>query len=263
MIKVQKAGELAKEDFQFITIYGDTGSGKTTMAAKSCKKPLILLTEPNGRSSIIAANKNADVIQITSVDDLSDAFQYVREEFVKAKKAKQPKPWDWIIMDSFTDAQKLLYDAIFQLKAQSGNKNPNEIKMADLEKIGTLTMREWGIIIDRSNNILRQFRALPVHKLLICLKSAPSSDGQDETFTTLNIYGTKLPNQIASMSNIVGYVFRGKKTGERKVMFSGAGSQSYLCKGHVNLKNLESPAIYDWLKKMQDEVKETAFEDYV
>lgn len=44
-----------------VLIYGDSGTGKTTWGAL-CPEPMILLTEPQGRQAIAAANPEAEIV---------------------------------------------------------------------------------------------------------------------------------------------------------------------------------------------------------
>ena len=102
-------------------IYGDSGAGKSFLAA-SAPRPLVLLTEPNGQASIMHSNPDADLIHISSAKMLGDILKSLTEN---------PKQWakyDSLIIDSLTEVQRLCKDDLT-------NKGRSPMKLQDWGKL--------------------------------------------------------------------------------------------------------------------------------
>lgn len=248
MIEIQKAGDLKQEDFVTITLFGDTGTGKTTAAAK-LPNVLIIQTEPNGLRSIIAANPDAKIIRPEDAEELEEAFSLVRSTLAIAKENGQDAPWDWVVLDSFTDAQDLIIKRILKATG-SGKQQP--------------TLQEWGMIADASQNFAKQFRDLPINKVIICLQDTAIIDSggdKDARFFVPQLRGRKLPNKLASMSNIVGCCYRSTENGNYRILLRGGSN--FMVKGHPNLNSVETPRIAEWVERMDKPVDQSAYREYV
>ena len=103
--QIVNAGKQRAQTYIKCLIYGDSGAGKSFLAATS-PKPLILLTEPNGQASIMHSNPNADLIHINSVQTLWEVLRDIRDN---------PKNWtkyNSLVIDSLSEVQRLFKDEL-------------------------------------------------------------------------------------------------------------------------------------------------------
>ena len=76
---IVKAGKAQKSTYIKALVYGESGAGKSFLAA-TAPKPLILLTEINGQASIMHSNPDADILHITSSDMLAEVLKMTRKK---------------------------------------------------------------------------------------------------------------------------------------------------------------------------------------
>ena len=79
---VNIASEIMKGGVSAITalIYGQSGVGKTWLAAQSSDRPLIILTEKNGITSIGHSNPNALIVQVSTAEELFELILDARDK---------------------------------------------------------------------------------------------------------------------------------------------------------------------------------------
>jgi hypothetical protein len=245
-LSIMTAGDDKAVDFKLVLIYGDSGTGKTTMGARAVppsigERVLIGLTEPNGLQSIKAANPKAQVVKIECLSDIEAFLVLIETEIaVAANEGRKPK-WDWFVLDSLTDAQDIVYSAVSKVTGDP----------------------DWSAIIDRIKNVVRRIRDVKMNKVIICLQKTIYPDDKnhlDMIKVEPNLFGTVLPNKVISMANICGWVFRGKETGDYRVMFRGP--RNFTVKGHPNLDDLEVPNIATWMPKITAAVDPAKFREY-
>lgn len=128
-----------KPEQQYIKamIAWDTGAGKTTFASTACK-PLFLCTE-NWLLSI--ADKQPDMIEINSVQDLREAYKFLETE--------HPTEYDTIVVDSLSEMANTI-------------KN----KLTNYWQI-SMTMRDWWTLWDTLMWIFSKIIHLPYHILFL------------------------------------------------------------------------------------------------
>ena len=108
-----------------ILVIGDSGSGKTFLAAGS-KNPLIILTEANGAVSAVHSNKDALIITCTTANDLRNILMQVQSGSLKDSDGIEHM-FDTLVIDSLTEVQRLIKTEILEAK---GEDNP-EFRIQD------------------------------------------------------------------------------------------------------------------------------------
>ena len=218
-LDAKKASEMQSDNYFRGLLYGSSGAGKTTLGARFMSNPLILLTEPNGLPSIRTSNPNASVIQIASVDEFDAA---IRDITIASRGGKLQ--YDAIVLDSLTDLQEKYAGTILS-KSKANN----------------LTLQEWGWIIDRGKQIVRNIRALPCHSLVICLAGELEID--NAMVIRPMLFGRKLPIEVVAYFSYCVFlqVEHDKTKGKFIRRLITQSGDKWLTKGHVNWKPIMPP----------------------
>jgi hypothetical protein len=209
-------------------VCGASGSGKTTLGAKF-ERPLFLATEVKGLERVAETNPNASIWTnakgqpgIRSLTDLYSAVESLHHPRIG-------EFYDAVILDSLTEAQRLIKEALVV----------GEAKMA---------IKQWGAVIDKTAAFVRWLRDCPIHVLVIALDEEVN-DGERVVHRPA-LLGKKLPNQIAQHFSIVGFAMRRQiSVGEfrHEVMFQS--DDRYITKGLPCLDAYEPPEPLYWLQK--------------
>ena len=180
--KIVNAGESVSNTAIKCLVYGDSGAGKSFLAA-SAPKPLILLTEANGQASIMHSNPSADIIHITSDAMLGAVLKDICEN---------PNNWskyDTIVIDSLTEMQRLIKDRI----TNQGKKQ--------------MRLQDWGILADNMRALIRRIRQLEKNVVCLCLLEAQLEEETGVRHLKPAFEGKKTSGEIAQFFNFVGFLY--------------------------------------------------------
>tara|TARA_R110000824_G_scaffold174132_4_gene352229 strand:- start:369 stop:1079 length:711 start_codon:yes stop_codon:yes gene_type:complete len=205
---IVNAGKSKKQTTIKALIYGDSGAGKSFLAA-TAPKPLILLTEPNGQASIMHSNPNADLIHIANAKMLGDILKDIKEN------PKQWQKYETIVIDSLTEVQRLCKDELT-------NNGRNTMKLQD-----------WGKLADFMRRFIRALRQIPKHIVCLALLETNFEEGSGLRHLKPAFDGKKTSGEIAQFFNFVGFLYTGqnqqdKKTTHRLLMLEG--NERVMCK---------------------------------
>lgn len=181
--------------WQTWAIYGDSGIGKTTLAA-TAPQPRFLDSN-RGLASIFGRAELAHVRShpISSLASLERAYDNLtgtgRRDWRRTRT---------LVLDHFDDIQGLVLDDLTQAAVAK-----DERRIAD-----DPSQREWGIMGNRLKRYLRRLKALPMHKILIF------SVGMDKVSDRAipNLQG-QLRNNLPYFCDVIAYMYARK--GERKL----------------------------------------------
>lgn len=129
-----------------MAIYGPPGVGKTVLGA-TAPRPIIIDAE---RGTLSIADQDLDLIEISTFDDLEEAY-----DFLCTKKAK--KKYDTCVIDSGSEVA--------------------EYVLADLKKSMKDGRQAYMALGERALEIFRMFRDLDMHVVFICKAKISTSDG--------------------------------------------------------------------------------------
>ena len=204
-----------------IGLYGDAGSGKTSVACAGEKDVLVLLAETNGISSIKVWNPEANVAMVTEASELRSWVAALANaetgsdkdgSFVRLKMEGCPEIIvRRLVLDSFTEVQRVLVDEIL-----AG------------EKRESLTLQEWGLLNDRSIDLIRTIRNLECDVCVIFLSE--SGEASDQRFVKPLVKGRKLPNECAQFFSAFGYCYRQQEDENLNYRVLFGGSERYITK---------------------------------
>ena len=180
--QIVNAGKQRAQTYIKCLIYGDSGAGKSFLAATS-PKPLILLTEPNGQASIMHSNPNADLIHINSVQTLWEVLRDIRDN---------PKNWtkyDSLVIDSLSEVQRLFKD---ELTGHGRN---------------TMKLQDWGKLADNMRKFMRALRQIPKNIVCLALLETTYEESTGQRHLRPAFEGKKTSGEIAQFFNFVGFLY--------------------------------------------------------
>lgn len=132
MIKITSTKDVGSNGVK-VLVYGPAGVGKTVLAS-TATKPLIISAEA-GLLSL--ANQDIDAIEINTVKQVQEAYQYVTE-------AEEAKKYDTICLDSLTEIAEVL---LIQYKSEE--KDPRQAYGRLNDDVAT-TIRQFRDIKDKN-----------------------------------------------------------------------------------------------------------------
>lgn len=160
-----------------VLVYGASGSGKTTWAARS-PRPFIALTEQHALPSIVRANPDADVEIYTSFEELWPLIQDLKkgsEVEIEPETGEQPA-YRFEHRGEERIVQTVVIDALSDVFSMVVNYCGG-VKVGDpAHKIPDLNIQAWGRISRTMENLLHDLRGLPVNVVAISLSETKMDD---------------------------------------------------------------------------------------
>ena len=212
-------------------ITGPSKSGKSHCASLF-RKPLYGLTEKQAMITISRANPDVHVFLINTAADLF--------AFREMAKVAHEKGFDAVVLDSITDAQRILRNYYTSRQGAKAGRDKT-------------SQESWGSIIDATARLAREFRDLPIHVCVIALDEEIVVE--EEIRHRPLVSGKKLPNDLCQYFSVVGFVYVAKQDrGYRhQVMFRG--DHHYLVGAPYWLDDTMPPEPQLWISRMTgDEV---------
>jgi hypothetical protein len=194
--------------------YGRSGSGKTTIASTFPDPILLLDVRDRGTDSII--DRNVDVKEIESLDDLEDAYYFLK---------KNPKRYKTVVIDTVTQLQQ-----VFMEEVTAGSRKSRGTTGA----WGSLSQRQYGDVAAAMKEWGLNYRNLTDQGMEVVFlaqerTSVIEDDGRDNDNMIVPEVGPQIMPSIASFLNanvsIIGNTFirlkrtkvkRGNKTTEKE-----------------------------------------------
>jgi hypothetical protein len=220
-----------------ILVYGNSGVGKSKLGAGSSERPLIALTERQAMITIRESNPQAAMVEINCWEDLQALFKEANEG-IRAGTF----PYDCIVLDSLTE---------MQTKLRRELEKGKDAKL--IQGDGSLSMKGWGVLIDRTTSLVSSFRDLPIDFVCLCLCDEQVNEETGVRTYRPSVNGRKLPGDLASFHNAVWYLFttsanpledpaheKGREL--QYVALTRGASSEYLTKGHEALATYENPS---------------------
>jgi hypothetical protein len=147
-MKVISLREAIKPHAPKILLYGESGVGKTTLAASLPGRVLIVSAEAGLLSLSFAASEDRfGVVEVEDVNTLRAVYRAL----------KQPgHGWDWVVLDSLSEIAEVL--------------------LAAAKKTAADPRQAYGAIIDEVTSLVRSFRDLDGIGALIVAKAGKTKD---------------------------------------------------------------------------------------
>jgi phage nucleotide-binding protein len=170
-IKIRTLKDAAEGNGVKVLVYGPAGVGKTVLCATAKMKTLMLSAEAGLLSIKDAPHDMIEVIEVKSINDLEEAYNYVRANLSK---------YELIALDSISEIAEVL---LSEEKART--KDPRQA---------------YGVLQDETTKILRRFRDLPLNVIMVAKQTRMTDDFTGITNFMPAMPGKALPQQV-------GYLF--------------------------------------------------------
>lgn len=159
-----------------IGIYGDSGVGKTTLAASS-PKPLFINIE--GGEAALLGREDISIIKVEDYRAVDKIYSFLKSG---------DHEFETVIIDSLTELQKRAMDMVLE---GEGREMPHQ--------------GSWGQSMEYVRRTVRKFRDLNMHVIFI-MGLADRKDGMTGMTTEMPNLPGKLGQEIPSYLDILGYM---------------------------------------------------------
>jgi len=181
-----------------LLLYGDSGGGKTWLAA-TAPDPVILLTERNGEQSIRLSAPDAPYVYVSNVNECREFLDVANDgawgDLFKGAEFEGYVPRT-LVVDGLTEIQRLIKDS---MQEERGD--------------GEFSIRDWGLLNEKVRGTLRMLRDMPYNVVATAL--AEVATAEEIRYVRPAFQGKQLPNEAAQFFNAVGYVYKRPKGGAR------------------------------------------------
>jgi hypothetical protein len=141
-------------------IYGPSGGGKTSLLS-TAPRPAILDTNKGVLS--IAGRVGLEHVQSEPMNEFRD-LERALGNFKGTGKQDWRKKFDTIGFDHFDDIQAIIMEELGRKRAKIA-KEKGDTRRQDMDES---EQKDWGVMATRLKRILRGFKTVPIHKVLIC-----------------------------------------------------------------------------------------------
>lgn len=191
-LQIEKPDQI--EWINFI-IYGDSGAGKTTLAASACAVeemcPVLLVDAEAGTLSIRNKYPEIDVIRLSHYGELVQIRDAIQKGTV---------PYKTVILDSITEMSKIGMDDIMVRAVHTAHQK-GETRDPDLPGIG-----EWGKSSNQVRKLVRAFKLLPIHFITTALAQVDTS--KPSKVVTKPALSGKLATELPGQFDEVFYMYK-------------------------------------------------------
>ena len=157
-IKLTSTKQAAQVNGIKVLCYGQAGAGKTSLCATT-NEPTLIISAESGLLSL--RHSDIDVIEVGSLSDVHEAYQYVVSEAGNAYR--------WVCLDSISEIAEVVLS--FEKKA---TKDPRQA---------------YGALAEQMQDLLRAFRDLPGKNVYMSAKMAAVKDDLSGAM----LYGPSMP----------------------------------------------------------------------
>lgn len=192
-----------------IVLYGDSGVGKTTLAA-TAPKPMIL--DSNMGLLSIDHRPGYEHVRSKPVSSMSHLERYY-DRFKGSRKPSWKGRYETVVFDHFDDIQGIVLDELTDAAAER-----------DPRRLDDPAQKDYGIMGNRLRRHIRKYKSLPVHKIMIHATGMDKVSGKAQP----NLIG-QLRNQLPYFADIIIYM-RVSPKGARYIYLDGTDDYVAKCR---------------------------------
>ena len=200
-----------------IQIYGEYGTGKTTLAGTAQDVPdmaNVINIDAEGGNKVLANRGDIPSVNVRDFDTFSNVYDYLKAHClfrdnddvdnlklseahfrsINAKDIKAPRIYNTVIIDSLSEVARYCMYKLMGVDIE--NTKLNEVPLRP-------EYAEWNSRQEMMLLLVRKFRDLPMHVIFVCSRQW-DKDEFNRRFYAPNIQG-KLGNEIQGFMDHVGY----------------------------------------------------------
>ena len=200
-----------------IQIYGEYGTGKTTLAGTAQDVPdmaNVINIDAEGGNKVLANRGDIPSVNVRDFDTFSNVYDYLKAHClfrdnndvanlklseahfrsINAKDIKEPRIYNTVIIDSLSEVARYCMYKLMNVDIE--NTKLNEVPLRP-------EYAEWNSRQEMMLLLVRKFRDLPMHVIFVCSRQW-DKDEFNRRFYAPNIQG-KLGNEIQGFMDHVGY----------------------------------------------------------
>lgn len=172
-------------------IYGDSGTGKTTLAGSAdlvpAMRPVLFIDVEGGTESLKHSYPEVDTVRVMTWKQMQSVYDALYEG---------GHGYRTVVLDSLTEIQKFnMYDIMSGVIQKRPDLDPD-----------VPSMREWGKNLEQLRKMVRGFRDLEIHTIFTALSRSDKDAKTGITSMKPSLSG-KLADEVAAFLDIVGYYY--------------------------------------------------------
>lgn len=181
----------SRSQYLNIMIYGDSGTGKTTLAGSAdfapAMRPVLIVDIEGGTESLRRSYPDVDVVRVTTWDEMQTLYNTLYEG---------GHGYNTVVLDSLTEIQKFSMTQIMKDLIRDHDDRDPDIP----------SMREWGKNIEQIRRFVRGFRDLPMNTIFTALVRVDKNSRTGKE-TMMPMLSGKLASEVAAFLDVVGYYY--------------------------------------------------------
>jgi len=183
--------------------YGRSGTGKTTLASTFPGKKLLLDVRDEGTDSV------------SDIEDLfvKDIREWADFDTVYESLMRDDEEYDYIIIDTFTQAQQLFVEHVASKKALKGRLAGDW---------GTMTKSDWGEVASTMKEFVSDWRELPMGIIFIAQEKMFDTPEDEALDTEIRPHigpasSPSVKDHLCAASSVIGNTFINNRTKKIKI----------------------------------------------
>lgn len=195
-LQTSSVDDITADNINFL-LYGDSGSGKTRLAASACEvpelSPVLFLDIEAGKKTLrkhFRGNKNLEVITITKWPQL----QKIYNDLYEGKHEFRT-----VVVDSETEGQKLA------MKYRLGDETAKLPDATVFDSDTVPEIRDWYVNTEQLRRLTRAFRDLPMNTIFTAL--ATEKEVTKNKVTKWPLFTKGLANELPGLFDAVLYLY--------------------------------------------------------
>jgi len=218
-------------------IYGESGTGKTTLAGSSDSVPemrkVLVIDIEGGVLSLKNRYPDVETIRVKTWESMQEVYNQL---------SVGDHEFNTIVIDSLSEAQKMSMDRIMRKLVEQYPEREETVPQ----------IREWNINIEQTRKFVRLFRDLPVTTIFTAL-SREDRNPMRGTIRRKPFLSGKVSDEVAGFLDIVVYLYT-KEVDEQlaRVLLCGS-TEDTVAKDRTDklpftIENPTMPMIWDLIK---------------